>query len=87
MKKVLVTTAAVALFGGLLAAGTAQAEGCIYSQHADGMKKNTDLLALASVDATSESNLALWKLRGLDDAKRSRLLGQAPIKPIVPIHN
>ncbi len=87
MKNVLKTAAAASLFAGLFATGTASAEGCLYSQHGDSMKKNTETLALASLETQTGSDAVLWKLRGLDDAKRSRLLGKTPIKPIVPIHN
>lgn len=81
MKKVVIAAAV----GTLMLAGNAWAEGCAYSSHAKGKKMQTaELIAQAPTDA---KDLLLWKMRGLDDAKRSRLLEKAPIESIVPIHN
>jgi len=86
MKHIAITLAA----GSLLVAGNAWAEGCMYrySQEAKlaatQMDEDVQHLAAAPSDTTP---LMLWKLRGLDDAKRSRLLDKTPIQPIVPVHN
>jgi len=65
----------------LLLAGNAWAEGCMhaYSQEA----KEAKLMA----SAATTPKMMLWQLRGLDDAKRARLVGKAPIESIVPVHN
>jgi len=76
--------------GSLLIAGNAWAEGCMYqySKEAKMAAAHMDEAGqplVASIDDPKQQ--LLWQIRGLDDAKRSRLIGRAPIESIVPIHN
>jgi len=65
----------------LLLAGNAWAEGCMHSYAKEAKEAKLELMAEAP---KTSKHLLLWQMRGLDDAKRSRLLDKPPI---LAIHN
>jgi len=80
-----VVTAATLLF-----ASNAWAENCMYQY-----SKQAKLAAATEMDGhkpvlaspIDREPLLLSQVRGLDDAKRARLLGKKPIQSIVMVHN